>query len=54
MLFKCYTQYVSKFGKFSNSQSTGRGPFSFQSKRKEMPKNVQTIIQLCSFHMLVR
>ena len=27
---------------------------AFQSQRKAMPKNVQTIIQLCSFHMLGR
>ena len=27
---------------------------SFQSQRKEMPKNVQTTAQLHSFHMLVR
>ena len=29
-----------------------KGQFSFQSQRRAMPKNVQTIIQLCSFHML--
>ena len=28
--------------------------FSFQSQRGAMPKNVQTIIQLLSFHMLTR
>ena len=28
--------------------------FSLQSQRKAMPKNVQTIVQLHSFHMLVR
>ena len=54
MLFKCYTQYVSKFGKFSNSQSTGRGTFSFQSQRKSMSKNAQTTAQLHSSHMQVR
>ena len=32
---------------------TGKGQFSFQSQRV-MPKNVQTTIQLYSFHMLVR
>ena len=31
-----------------------RGRFSFQSQRKAMPENVQTIIQLHSFCMLVR
>ena len=33
---------------------TGKGQFSFQSQRKAMPKTVQTTIQLCSFHILVR
>jgi len=27
---------------------------SFQSQRKAMPKNAQTIARLCSFHMLVK
>ena len=31
---------------------TGKGPFSLQSQRKAMPKNVQTTAQLHSFHML--
>ena len=30
---------------------TGKGQFSFQSKRKAMPKNVQTTAQLHSSHM---
>ena len=29
---------------------TGKGEFSFQSQRKAMPKNVQTITQLHSSH----
>ena len=32
----------------------GKGQFSSQSKRKAMPKNVQTTVQLCSFPMLAR
>ena len=36
----------------SNSHRTGKGQFSFQSLRKAMPKNVQTIVQLRSSHML--
>ena len=28
--------------------------FSFQSQRKAVPKNVPTMVQLCSFHMLTR
>ena len=41
-------------GKFYSGHRTGKGQFSFQSLRKAMPKNVQTTIQLHSFHMLVR
>ena len=33
---------------------TGRSQLSFQSQRRAMPKNVQTTIQLHSFHMLAR
>ena len=54
ILFKCCTQYASIFGKLSSGRRTGKGQFSFQSQRKAMPKNVQTIIQLHSFHMLAR
>ena len=32
----------------------GKGKLSFQSQRKAMPKNVQTIAQLHSFHMLAK
>ena len=54
MLLKCCTEYANKFGKLSNGHRTGKGQFSFQSQRKAMPKNVQSIIQLCSSHMLAR
>ena len=43
-------QHVSKFGKFNSGHRTGKGQFSFQSQRKTGPKNIQTTIQLCSFH----
>ena len=33
---------------------TGKGPFSFQSQRKAMPKNAQTITQLHSSHTIVK
>ena len=39
---KRYTQYASKFGKLSSVHRTGKAQFSFQSKRKAVPKNVQT------------
>ena len=32
----------------------GKGQFSFQPQRRTMPKNVQTTVQLHSFHVLVR
>ena len=38
MLWKCCTQYASKFGKLSSDHRTGKGHFSFQSQRKAMPK----------------
>ena len=41
VLFKCCTQYSSKFGKLSSGHRTGKGQFSFQSQRRAMPKNVQ-------------
>ena len=37
-LWKCCTQYASKFGKLSRGHRTGKGQFSFQSQRKAMPK----------------
>ena len=42
ILWKCSTQYASKFGKLSSSHRTGKGQFSFQSQRKAIPKNAQT------------
>ena len=52
MLWKCCTQYASKFGKLSSGHRTGKGQFSFQSQRKAMPKNAQITAQLHSSHML--
>ena len=49
-----FIQYVSKFGKLSSGCRTGKGQFSFQSQRRATPKNVQTIVKLCLFPMLVR
>ena len=40
MLWKCYSQYASKFRKLSSGHRTGKGWFSFQSQRKTTPKNV--------------
>ena len=54
MLLKCCTQYVSKFGKLSSGHWTGKGQYSFQSQRREMPKNVPTTILLGPFYILAR
>ena len=51
---KCCTQYATKFEKLSSVHRAGKRQFSFQSQRRAMPKNVKTIIQLYSFHMLAR
>ena len=52
MLWKCCTQYASKFGKLSSGHRTGKGHFSFQSQRKAVPKNVQIIAQFSSVAQL--
>ena len=44
MLWKCCTEYASKFGKLSGHK-TGKGQFSGQFQRKAMPKNDQTTAQ---------
>ena len=54
MLWKCCTQYASKFGKLSSGHRTGKGQFSFQSQRRQMPKNAQTTTQLHSSHTLAK
>ena len=35
MLWKCCTQYASKFGKLNSGHRTGKGQFSFQSQRRQ-------------------
>ena len=53
-LWKCCTQYASKFGKLSSGHRTGKGQFSFQSQRRTMLKSVHTNTQLHSSHTLVK
>ena len=43
-----------QFGKLSCGHWTGKGQFSFQSQRKAMSKNAQTITQLHSSHILIK
>ena len=52
MLWKCCSQYASKFGKLSSGHRTGKGPFSFQSLRKAMPTNAHTTVSHTSKVML--
>ena len=52
MQLHCCTQYDSKFEKCNCGQRSGKGQFSFQTQKKATPKNVQTTVQMCSFHML--
>ena len=40
--------------KTQHGHRTGKGQFSFQSQRKEMPKKAQTTAQLHSSHTLVK
>ena len=54
MLWKYYTQYASKFGKFSSGHRAGKCQFSFQSQRKAMRKNAKTTAQLHSSHRPVK
>ena len=54
MLWKCCSQYASKFGKLSSGHRTGKGQFSSQSQRRAMPKNVQTTAQLHLSHTLAK
>ena len=40
--------------KTQHGHRTGKGQFSFQSQRKAMPRNAQTVAQLHSAHMIVK
>jgi len=54
MLWKCCTQYASKFVEFSSGHRTGKGRFLFQFQRRAMPKNIQITAQLHSSHTQAR
>ena len=54
MLWKCCTQYASKFRKLSSGHWIGKSQFSFQSQRKAMTKNAQSTAQLHSSHTLAK
>ena len=54
MLWKCCTQYASKFGKPSRGHRTRKRSVLFQSQRKAMPKTAQITAQLHSSHTLAK
>ena len=43
-----------QLGKLSSGNRTGKDQFSFQSQRRAVPKNIQTIAQLHSPHTLAK
>ena len=51
---KVWHSMCSKFGKLISGHRTGKSQFSFPSQRRAMLKNVQTTVQLLSFHMLTK
>ena len=52
--FRVLHSVCQQFGKLSSGHKIRKGQFSFQLQRREMPKNVQTTVQLHSFHTLAR
>ena len=50
----CHPAYLTCSRVHHEKHWTGKGQFSFQSKRKAMPENVQTTAQLHSSHMLAK
>ena len=54
MLWKCCTQYASKFCKLCSGHRTGKGLFWFQSQKDALPKNAQTVTQLHLSHTLAK
>ena len=63
MLWKCCTQYASKFGKLSSGHRTGKGQFSSQCQKKanrELPdvqagfrKGRRTRYQITNIHWII-
>ena len=43
MLWKCCTQYASKFGKLNSGHRTGKGQFSFQSKERQWQRMLRLL-----------
>ena len=49
---KVLTSICQQIWKTQQWPQDWKSQFSFQSQRKAKPKNGQTMVQLCSFHML--
>ena len=43
MLWKCYTQYASKFEKLSSGHRTGKDQYSFQSKERQCQRMLELL-----------
>ena len=54
MLWKCCTQYASKFGKLSSGHRARKISFHSNPKERQWQKNVQSTAQLCLSHMLTK
>ena len=53
MLWKCCTQYASKFGKLSRGHRTGKGQFSFQFQRKAFNSNAKECSNYCTIALIL-
>ena len=54
MLWKCCTSICQQIWKTQQWPQDQKGQFSFQSQRKAIPKNAQTMAQLHSSNTLVK
>ena len=60
MLWKCYTQYASKFGKLSSGHRTWKGQFLLQSQRKaiqrmfKLPHNCTPLTLLWAIKLMLK
>ena len=54
MLWKCCTQYASKFGKLSSGHRNGKGKFSFQFQKRQCQRMLKLqLAQLYSSHKVM-
>ena len=53
MLWKCCTQYASKFGQLSSGHRIGKGQFSFQFQRKAFNSNAKECSNYCTIALIL-